>query len=334
MGGEFRSFEPFLRDVGIEFFHYCPHTSQQNGIVERKHRHIVEMGLSMLAQSSMPRRFWFEAFSLVVFLINRLPTPILGNISLWEKAFHQIPDFKSLRTFRCSCFPCLRPYQSHKFQYHSTKCVFIGYSFSHKGYKCLSSSGRIYVTRHVVFNENEFPFQSVSSVSSTDTIVHFVPFPSQSSSSTSLSHNPLHVSPSSPTSSPLAACDDHPSESQGASPNLESSPPDLNISSAGPAASIPAASPDLVSQQLPDVSAIPDLNSNESAPVQQPHSLGFHPMQTRAKSGIFRPKIHDSYLASSSVDLTISEPLSVKDVLQSSLWKQAMDSEMAPLKRN
>lgn len=40
---------------GIELFmHPCPHTSQQNGLVIRKHRHIVEMGLTQLAQPSMP----------------------------------------------------------------------------------------------------------------------------------------------------------------------------------------------------------------------------------------------------------------------------------------
>lgn len=37
-------------------------------------------------------------------------------------------------------------------------CVFIGYNKSHKGYKCLHSSGRVYKTRNVVFTESAFPF--------------------------------------------------------------------------------------------------------------------------------------------------------------------------------
>lgn len=52
----------------------------------------------------------------------------------------------------------LRPYQNHKFDFHSTKCVFLGYSPHHKGFQRLSSIGRLYVSRHVIFNEEEFPF--------------------------------------------------------------------------------------------------------------------------------------------------------------------------------
>ncbi|MDV3143313.1 MAG: DDE-type integrase/transposase/recombinase [Sweet potato little leaf phytoplasma] len=83
-GGEFRSFTSFLQANGIEFRHPCPHTSQQNGVVERKHRHIVEMGLTLLAHASMPLAYWWDAFSSAVYIINRLPTPTLGDISPWE----------------------------------------------------------------------------------------------------------------------------------------------------------------------------------------------------------------------------------------------------------
>lgn len=42
-GGEFRTFTRFLTDLGIQYRLTCPHTSHQNGTVERKHRKIVEI---------------------------------------------------------------------------------------------------------------------------------------------------------------------------------------------------------------------------------------------------------------------------------------------------
>lgn len=49
--GEFRRFTEVIRKSRILFRHSCPHTSVQNGKVDRKHRHIVELGLTLLAQS-------------------------------------------------------------------------------------------------------------------------------------------------------------------------------------------------------------------------------------------------------------------------------------------
>ncbi|KAL6322290.1 hypothetical protein AAG906_005259 [Vitis piasezkii] len=54
----------------------CPHTHQQNGVAERKHRHIVENGLTLLARASMSFKYWDESFRTTVFLHNRLPSPV------------------------------------------------------------------------------------------------------------------------------------------------------------------------------------------------------------------------------------------------------------------
>lgn len=106
----------------------------------------------------MPRKYWVEAFETAVYLINRLPTPVLAGKSPYETLFRKLPDYRLLKIFGTTCFPCLRPYQSHKFQFHTSKCVNLGYSEYFKGYKCLSSTGRIYISRNVVFNEEDYPF--------------------------------------------------------------------------------------------------------------------------------------------------------------------------------
>ena len=165
-GGEFRSFVNLLHTEGIHFRHSCPYTHNQNGIVERKHRHITELGLTLLAQANLPIKFWWESFHTATYLINRLPTPVQSMKSPYESIFHISPDYKFLRTFGCSCFPFLRSYNQHKFQSHTSKCIFLGYSPLHKGFKCLHSFGKIYIASHVVFYETSFPYSSIFSSSS------------------------------------------------------------------------------------------------------------------------------------------------------------------------
>lgn len=72
--------------------------AQQNGSVERKHWHIVEVGLSLLAHASMPLKFWDEAFITAVFLINRLPSKVID---------HQMPCECLLNSSLITCFSAL-----------------------------------------------------------------------------------------------------------------------------------------------------------------------------------------------------------------------------------
>ena len=80
-----------------------------------------------------------------------------------ELLFHEPPDYTFLKVFGCACWPHLRPYNSRKLEFRSKKCVFLGYSSMHKGYKCLHvPSNRVYISRDVVFDETVFPFASFS----------------------------------------------------------------------------------------------------------------------------------------------------------------------------
>lgn len=54
-----------------------PHTPEHNGIAERKHRHVVETGLTLLHQATMPVEYWTYAFAVAVYLINRQPSSVL-----------------------------------------------------------------------------------------------------------------------------------------------------------------------------------------------------------------------------------------------------------------
>lgn len=107
----------------------------------------------------MPLKFWDEAFLAATFLINRTPSKVISYQTPLERLFHTKPEYSSLRIFGCACWPNLRPYNQHKLQFRSKECVFLGYSSLHKGFKCLDiTTGRVYISRDVIFDEEIFPF--------------------------------------------------------------------------------------------------------------------------------------------------------------------------------
>ncbi|KAL8137526.1 hypothetical protein V2J09_003527 [Rumex salicifolius] len=95
-----------------------------------------------------------------VYLINRLPTPILQYASPYSKLLNTTPDYHKLKCFGCLCYPWLRPYANHKLAPKSVPCVFIGYASDQHAALCLDpTTGRVYTSRHIRFLEESFPFK-------------------------------------------------------------------------------------------------------------------------------------------------------------------------------
>lgn len=148
----------FLSSHDISHFTSPPHTPEHNGIAKRKHRHIVETGLTLLHQSSLPVEYWIYAFAAAVYLINHLPSQITDAVSPYEKLFSKSPNYLKLRVFGCLCFPWLKPYTKNKLENRSLPCIFMGYSLTQSAYLCLHlPTGCMYVSRHVQFVETQLP---------------------------------------------------------------------------------------------------------------------------------------------------------------------------------
>jgi histone deacetylase 1/2 len=100
---------------------------------------------------------------MATYLINHIASPTIHNLTPMKRIFQQDPDYSILQVFGCACWPNLRPYNSHKLEFRSKRCVFLGYSNLHKGFKCLDiSSSSVYISRDVVFGENVFPFFKIA----------------------------------------------------------------------------------------------------------------------------------------------------------------------------
>ena len=127
--------------------------------MDRKHRHISQVARALLFQSNLPISFWGECVLTVVYLINRLPTPFLSNITPFECLYHHPPSYNHLLFFGCLCYATIVQPKSI-FESRANCCIFVGYSIGQKGYKLFDLETRkIFVSWDVKFHENTFPFK-------------------------------------------------------------------------------------------------------------------------------------------------------------------------------
>ncbi|CAO2199022.1 unnamed protein product [Urochloa humidicola] len=149
-------FVTYTSEHGIIHQTTCPGTPPQNGVAERKNRHLLEVARSLMFQMNVPKYLWSEAVMTAAYLINRMSSRILGMKSPAELLLGR-QEFKvPPKVFGCVCFVRDHRPSVGKLDPQAVKCVFVGYSSTQKGYKCWDPIGkRLFVSMDVTFREEE-----------------------------------------------------------------------------------------------------------------------------------------------------------------------------------
>jgi transposase InsO family protein len=138
-------FDTYLKKHKIRRQLTCPNTPQQNGVAERKNRHIAETCRSMLHTMNVPWKFWAECMRTAVHIINRLPQEKMGYVSPFQKLWKMKPTIRHFRIFGCVCYVFVLDHLRTKFDKKAVQCIFIGYDDERKDWRCCDpTTGRIH----------------------------------------------------------------------------------------------------------------------------------------------------------------------------------------------
>ncbi|KAG6696818.1 hypothetical protein I3842_09G168100 [Carya illinoinensis] len=151
----------YLLSHGIVHQSSCVNTPQQNGIAERKNRHLLDVARSLMFSTHVPKFFWGEAILTAAYLINRMPSRILNFQTPCQILLESFPNTRLISTipfkvFGCSAFVHVHQQHRDKLDPRALKCIFLGYSPTQKGYKCYSPvTKQFYHSMDVTFFEQQ-----------------------------------------------------------------------------------------------------------------------------------------------------------------------------------
>jgi hypothetical protein len=156
-GGEFTSASlgKYFADQGVQRQLTAPYTPQQNGVVERRNQTIVGMARSLLKAKAVPTKYWGEAVTTAVYLLNRGTTKSVATGTPHEAWSGKKPSVQHLRTFGCVAHVKVTRPNVKKLDDRSIPMVLFGYEPGSAAYRVFHPpSGRVHVSRDIVFDED------------------------------------------------------------------------------------------------------------------------------------------------------------------------------------
>nr|GEW75140.1 hypothetical protein [Tanacetum cinerariifolium] len=127
-----------------------PRTPQQNGVVERQNRTLVQAARTMMIFSKAPMLLWAEAMATACYTQNRSLIHTRHNKTPYELVHNKKPDLTFFRVFGALCYPTNDSKDLGKLQPTADIGIFVGYAPSRKGYRIYNKrTQRIMETIHI-----------------------------------------------------------------------------------------------------------------------------------------------------------------------------------------
>ncbi|GJX89046.1 putative ribonuclease H-like domain-containing protein [Tanacetum coccineum] len=149
-----KTLHAYFAKEGIRHETSTARTPEQNGVVKRRNRTLVEAARTMLSAAKVPLFFWAEAIATTCFTQNRSLV-----IPRHEKTPYHIinarkPSVKFFHIFGSLCYIVRDGENLDKMKEKGDACIFVGYSTQSKDYRVFNKRTRIIVeTIHVNFDE-------------------------------------------------------------------------------------------------------------------------------------------------------------------------------------
>lgn len=143
-GGEFcsKEFESYLEKFGIVHQKTNPFTPEQNGMVERMNRTLIEKARCLLFDANLSKAFWAEAVNTAVYLRNRSVVSGLVFKTPYELWTNTKPDVSHLRIFGSEVMVHIPQEKRRKWDKKSNKMLLLGFCENVKGYRVYDPSTR------------------------------------------------------------------------------------------------------------------------------------------------------------------------------------------------
>lgn len=157
-GGEFMSkdFTLYCEEAGIARHFTAPYSPQQNGVVERRNRTMIEMARSFLKQMNMPNYFWGEAVRHSIYILNRLPTRAITGITPYEAWCGEKPHVEHIKVFGCTAYMKVPGTNVKKLDDRSKAVIYLGKEPGTKAFRLYDLETRkVCVSRDVYFEERK-----------------------------------------------------------------------------------------------------------------------------------------------------------------------------------